>query len=154
MKGKPAVLAALETLLADELSARDQYLAHAHLLGRWGYRRLAERIAHEAEDEGRHADALIQRMLLLDARPTMARSPLELGRSVPEVLERDLAVELRVRDNLNRAMACCEAEHDSGSYLVLVPLLHDTEVDHALWLEKQLHAIREVGLALYLQQQT
>ena len=153
MKGNPAVLDTLHALLADELAAHDQYFAHAHLLRRWGYHRLADRLAHEAQDERLHADTLVHRLLFLGGRPTMERSALTIGQSVREIFELDLAVERRVRENLNRAIAVCDAAHDAGTREALMPLLRDTEVDHIDWLETQLGLIDALGLARYLQQQ-
>jgi bacterioferritin len=153
MKGHPDVIATLNALLADELAAIDQYLAHAHKLRHWGYTKLADRIHHEVTDEKSHADALIHRVLFLEGEPDMTRGPLTIGSDVKGIFELDLAVELRVQGNLNRALQQFEKLQDFGSYEVLLPLLKDTEVDHIDWLEQQLGLIKELGLPLYLAQQ-
>lgn len=153
MEGHPDVLATLNALLADELAAKDQYLAHALKLSHWGYVKLAERMHHEADDEKSHAEALMRRVLFLEGEPDMTRGPLTIGNDVTRIFELDLAVELRVRANLNRALQLCERLQDFGSYEVLLPLLEDTEVDHIDWLEQQLGLIKELGLPLYLAQQ-
>jgi bacterioferritin len=153
MNGHPQVIAALNGLLVDELAAVDQYLAHAHKLRHWGYVHLAERLSHEVEDEKSHAEALIRRILFLEGEPCMTPSPVTIGKSVVEILQLDLAVERRVRENLVRTMALCEAERDFGSRELLVPLLKDTEEDHMDWLEQQLELIQTLGLPFYLQKQ-
>jgi bacterioferritin len=153
MKGHPQIIATLNALLADELAARDQYLLHAHKLRRWGYTRLAERIAHEVDDEKMHAEVLIKRILFLEGEPCMTPSPVTIGNDVTSIFTLDLAVEFKVQANLNAAAALCEKEHDFGTRELLMPLLHDTEADHIDWLEEQLGLITELGLPTYLAQQ-
>ena len=51
MKGSANVIAALNTLLASELSAMDQYFIHSEMYQDWGLNKLYERISHEFEDE-------------------------------------------------------------------------------------------------------
>lgn len=153
MQGSPAVIDALNALLVDELAARDQYFIHSRLLSHWGFERLAHRIAHEMEDETGHADALIRRILMLDGTPVMAPSGLDVGADVPGVLRNDLAVERKVVAHLREVIALCERERDFVSRAVLLPMLKDTEEDHAYWLEQQLALIDAVGLRNYLQSQ-
>jgi bacterioferritin len=153
MQGHPAVLDALNALLAGELAARDQYFIHARLLEDWGYDRIAARLAHEMEDETGHADVLIKRILMLGGRVAMARAPLNVGEDVPGILRNDLAVEYAVIAHLREVMALCERERDFVTRDLLLPMLQDTEEDHAHWLEQQLRLIDAVGLPNYLQSQ-
>ena len=67
------------------------------------------------------------------------------------MLRNDLTVELSVIDELKEAIAHCEQEQDFETRRILVELLHDTEEDHAHWLEIQLGLIDRVGLQNYLQ---
>ena len=97
MKGNDQVIAHLNTLLAGELSAIDQYLIHSRMYENWGFSKLYERIAHEVQDETNHADALIKRMLFLEGTPDLSkRDPLHVGSTVAEMLKNDLALELQV----------------------------------------------------------
>lgn len=153
MQGHPAVIDALNSLLVDELAARDQYFIHSRMLRHWGFVRIGERIAHESQDETEHADALIKRLLVLEAAPRMKPSALNVGMDVPGIITNDLAVERKVVDHLREVIALCEQERDYVSRDVLVPMLRDTEEDHAWWLEQQLALIRKVGLPNYLQSQ-
>ena len=50
MKGQPEVIAALNRLLAGELSAMDQYFIHSEMYQDWGLNKLHERIAHEFDE--------------------------------------------------------------------------------------------------------
>jgi bacterioferritin len=153
MQGHPSVIDALNALLVDELAARDQYFIHSRMLKHWGFEKIGERIAHEMQDETEHADALIKRILVLDAVPRMTPSALNVGADVPGIISNDLAVERKVVDHLREVIALCEQERDYVSRDVLVPMLKDTEEDHAWWLEQQLGLIQKVGLQNYLQSQ-
>jgi len=153
MQGSPAVLSYLNFLLAGELAARDQYFIHSRMFHEWGYGKLHDRIAHEMEDETGHASALIARILMLGGTPAMTPEQLHIGSSVVTMLESDLAVEFKVRDDLKKGIALCEPEQDYVSRNILVAQLKDTEEDHAHWLEQQLFLIKQVGLPNYLQSQ-
>ncbi|MBC9073134.1 bacterioferritin [Thauera sp. CAU 1555] len=153
MKGNKKVIAALNALLADELAARDQYFIHSRMLSEWGLAKAAERIAHEMEDETQHADALIRRILFLEGVPAMSPSKLTVGKDLPDIFTKDLAVEMLVVKNLREAIALCEAEQDYVTREILEKMLDDTEEDHAHWLEQQLGLIKLVGLQNYLQSQ-
>lgn len=153
MSGSPAVVVALNALLVDELAARDQYFIHSRMLAEWGFEKIAARIAHEMEDETGHADALIRRILMLGGHPDMKPSTLTIGHDLPEILANDLAVEISVTAHLREVMALCERERDFVTRDILLPMLIDTEEDHAHWLSQQLNLIRLVGLPNYLQSQ-
>ncbi len=154
MKGNKKVLEHLQKLLNGELAARDQYFAHSRVYKDWGLQRLYERIHHEMQEETEHADALIERMLFLEARPDLSKpDKLRIGSNVPEMLSNDLAVEYEVTGALKEAIKTCEKEQDYDTRAILTRLLDDTEMDHAYWLEKQLSLIEMVGLKNYLQSQ-
>jgi len=152
MKGNDKVIAQLQKLLAGELAAIDQYFIHSRMYQDWGLNELYERIKHETEEEMEHADALIQRMLFLEATPDMSqRDGLNVGATVPKMLKSDLDLEYAVVDALKQAIAICEQEKDYQSREILEKLLVDTEEDHAYWLEQQLGLIEKIGLENYLQ---
>ncbi len=154
MKGKKKVIAQLQKLLAGELAAIDQYFIHSRMYDDWGLNELYERIKHETEEEMEHADALIRRILFLEATPDMSkREGLNVGSNVTDMLKNDLALEYAVVDNLKEAIAVCETEQDYQTREILEKLLVDTEEDHAYWLEKQLGLIDKIGIKNYLQSQ-
>ena len=65
MKGNTKIIATLNTLLAEELTAIDQYFAHSRMYEDWGLTKLYARIDHEMNNEKQHADLLIKRIFLL-----------------------------------------------------------------------------------------
>ena len=153
MKGQTAVINYLKTLLKGELAARDQYFAHSRMYQDWGFTRLYERLNHEMTEETEHADALLQRILFLGGVPDMTPDAVRVGKSVPEMLKTDLTLEYEVRAALAKGIALCEQHQDYVTREILEKQLHDTEEDHAYWLEIQLGLIDRIGLANYLQSQ-
>jgi len=152
MKGNSKVLGHLQSLLNNELMARDQYLAHSNIFKDWGLHKLHERLHHEMEEETEHAEALIERMLFLEVTPDMnGHADANVGQDVVSMFKNDLAVEYEVDKALKEAIAVCEEEKDYVSRKILVKLLDDTEMDHAYWLEQQLRLIDMMGLPNYLQ---
>ncbi|WP_299269301.1 bacterioferritin [uncultured Psychrosphaera sp.] len=154
MKGNKDIINALNGLLAYELAAMDQYFIHSRMYEDWGFNKLFVRIDHEFDDEKGHASKLIERILFLEGTPDMVtRDGLQIGKTVPEMLESDLRVEYAVGQGLKDVMALCEKHNDYVTKNMLQVLIDDTEVDHAFWLEQQLRLIKTIGLENYLQSQ-
>ena len=154
MKGKQPVIDALNKLLANELSAMDQYFIHSRMYQDWGLNKLYERIDHEFDDENGHGAALIERILFLEGIPDLTtRDGINVGHDVPSMLQSDLDIEYSVAALLRETIALCEKEQDYVSRDMLETLLDDTEVDHAYWLEQQLGLIKRLGIQNYLQSQ-
>ena len=154
MKGDKKIIDILNELLAGELTAVDQYLIHGEMYADMGLNELAEKSIHESDHERQHARALIQRILFLEGKPDLTkREALKVGKTVPDMLKADLAVEYKVDGDLKKAIAACEKAQDYVSRDMLQTQLEDTEVDHAYFLEKQLRLIELVGLQNYLQSQ-
>ncbi|MDC3058114.1 bacterioferritin [Litorivicinus sp.] len=154
MKGVPQVVNTLNGLLAGELMAADQYLAHGEIYSDLGLVRLAEHTLHESDHEREHARAIIQRILFLEGEPDVAsRLPMTIGKSVEEMLKNDLQIEYQVAGHLKKAVEICESNQDFVSRDMLVQQIEDTEMDHAYFLEKQIKLIELVGVENYLQSQ-
>lgn len=154
MQGKQVIIDALNVLLANELTAMDQYFIHSEMYADWGFTKLYERIAHEFDDEKGHAKILIERILFLEGTPDMTkRDAIMVGKDVPEMLENDLKIEYQVDKLLKDTMALCEQEQDYVTRNKLQILIDDTEMDHAYWLEQQLGLIKRIGIENYLQSQ-
>ena len=153
MKGEAKVLAQLNRVLTNELTAVNQYFLHARMLKDWGFFKLGEKVYEESVGEMKHADLLIGRILLLEGLPNMQDlGKLKVGEDVPEILVCDLSSEVGNQSCLKEAIAICESLSDFVSREIFEQILEDTE-EHIDWIETQQFRIKSVGLANYLQEQ-
>ena len=72
MKGNEKLISTLNALLADELTAINQYMVHSEMCDDWGYEKLHKHFEKRAIDEMKHAEKLIGRIYSLKARPTVS----------------------------------------------------------------------------------
>ena len=151
MEHKQKVIDYLNMLLADEFLAQNQYLIHSEMYLDWGYKKLYEHSKGEVTDETEHSRQLIQRILILGGVINVKEFQFTIGTDVPSMLRSDLALELKVRDNLKKGIVLCEQERDFATREIILGQLRDTEEDHAYWLEQQLRLIDSLGLENYLQ---
>jgi len=153
MKGEPAVIAKLNAILTNELTAVNQYFLHARMYENWGFNKLGKKTYEESIGEMKHADLLIKRVLFLEGLPNLQDlGKLAIGETVPESLSADLELEKRGRTTLIEAIQLCEQARDYISREIVKEILDDTE-EHIDFLETQLSILDSVGLDNYLQLQ-
>lgn len=153
MRGNDKVIATLNEMLKEELTAINQYFVHAEMCENWGYKKLSGFIKKQSIDEMKHAEALMERILFLDGTPRMAEVlPLKIGQSVKNQFENDLALEVGAVASYNNAIKLAVEQGDNGSRELFTRLLKDEE-SHADWLETQLGLIKEMGYEKYLSMQ-
>lgn len=154
MKGDKQVVEQLNRILTNELTAVNQYFLHSRIYDNWGLKRLAKHEYEELIEEMKHADKIVQRVLLLEGLPNLQDlHKLKIGETVPEALAADLDLERRSRKNLIEAIGLCEKTPDYVSRDLVRHILDDTE-QHIDYLETQLELVEKTGLPNYLQTQT
>ena len=151
MQAPPAIIAALNKMLFNELTAINQYFLHARMLRHWGFKALGEKIYEEAIGEMRHADRLTERILMLDGLPNFQDlGKLRIGENVLEALGSDLGLEMTARNDTAAAIEFFEREKDFVSREIATKILVDSE-EHIDYLETQLGLAQKMGEPNYLQ---
>ena len=150
MKGKPEIIEKLNFLLADELTAVNQYFVHAEECGDWGYEVLHESIEKRSIGEMKHAEKLISRILFLEGTPVVDKlNKMHIADSVPGMLENDKNAEVEAIKNYNEAIKLASELLDNGTKELLDGILKDEEA-HIDYIEEQLDQIEQMGLEHYL----
>lgn len=153
MQGHRDVIVKLNDLLADELTAINQYIVHAEMCSNWGYAKLHEALEKQARDEMHHAEWLIERILFLEGEPTVSRlNPMRIGKTVPEMVSADQAAETAAIRAYNEGMRLAVEMGDNGTRELLAKIVQDEE-RHVDWAEQQRDQIAQMGLENYLARQ-
>src|SRR4051812_10407485 len=153
MQGDPLVIQHLQAQLRNELTATNQYFLHYRILKHWGFEKLAKKEYEESIGEMKHADRLMERILMLDGLPNLQDlGKLLVGEDVPEILDCDLRSERGAQAAVKDGIAYCESVRDFISREILERILEDTE-EHIDFLETQIDLVAKVGLQNYLQSQ-
>src|SRR5659263_341497 len=150
MKGNELVLKTLNDLLADELTAINQYMVHAEMCDNWGYAGLAEVIEKRQITEMKHAEKHIARILFLEGKPTVSvLNKINIGADVLTQLKNDHAAEVVAINGYNKGIKQAAELGDNGTREMLQGILVDEEA-HIDWIEAQLDQIDQMGIQLYL----
>jgi bacterioferritin len=150
MKGNEKIIALLNNLLADELTAINQYMVHSEMCANWGYDKLHEAVEKRAIVEMKHAEKLIGRILFLEGQPTVSQlNKITIGAAVESQLKHDLEAEADAIKAYNDGIRLCMELDDHGSRELVEDNLEDEE-EHLDWLEAQLDQINQMGVQNYL----
>jgi bacterioferritin len=154
MKGNKKLLTVLNSLLADELTAINQYMVHSEMCNNWGYKKLRLDIRKQAMDEMHHAEWLIERIIFLDDSPTVSKlNTIRIGKNVLEMISNDSKDELEAVRSYNDAIKLAHEVEDEGSVALLTKILK-MEEGHVEWAEIQRAQIAQMGMENYLVNQT
>ena len=153
MKGDEKLIEVLNDLLADELSAINQYMVHSEMCNYWGYTKLHQEIEQKAIDEMRHAEWHIERILFLEGKPIVTKlKEIKIGKDVPAIVQFDEEAEAGAIKAYNAAIAFAGEVGDEATADGLTTILGDEE-RHVHWAEQQRAQIAQMGLENYLSMQ-
>jgi len=153
MKGNENILETLNMLLADELTAINQYMVQSEMCADWGYERLHEAIEKRAIDEMKHAEKLIGRILFLEGIPIVSNlNKINIGATVDAQHKNDQTAEEMAIKAYNDGIKLAVEVGDNGTRDMLEEILEDEE-EHIDWIESQLDQIEQMGLQVYLGEQ-
>jgi bacterioferritin len=153
VKGNQKIIALLNDLLADELTAVNQYMVHSEMCDNWGYEHLHKAIEKRAIDEMKHAERLIGRILFLEGRPVVSKlNPMHIGPEVEKQHANDWKAEETAIKAYNAGISLAAKAGDHGTRELLISILKDEE-EHIDWIEAQMDQIKQVGIQNYLVEQ-
>jgi bacterioferritin len=153
MKGNAKVIAKMNDLLSDELTAVSQYMVHSEMCANWGFTKLADVIEKRAIDEMKHAEMHIGRILFLEGIPIVSHlKEMHIGAEVEPQLTNDHLSEDGAIKSYNDGIKLCMESGDNGTRDMLQTILVDEE-RHIDWIEAQMDQIKRMGVQNYLVEQ-
>ena len=153
MKGNQKVLKTLNALLADELTAINQYMVHSEMCDNWRYERLHNAIEKRAVEEMKHAEKLIGRILFLEGKPVVSQlKDIHIGPDVEAQFAADHAAEVDAIAAYNAGIKQAVEVGDNGTRELLESILKDEEA-HIDWIEAQQDQVHQMGIQTYLTEQ-
>lgn len=153
MKGNDKLIAVLNDLLADELTAISQYMVHSEMCDAWGYEGLHKSIEARAIVEMKHAEKLIGRILFLEGTPRVDKlKKMMIGPDVPKQFGNDLKAEVDAWKAYNKAIKLADEVGDAPTKHLLEEIVRDEDA-HIDDLEEKHDQIKQMGLQLYLANQ-
>lgn len=153
MKGNDRVIERLNFLLADELTAINQYMVHSEMCANWGYEKLHQAIEKRAIEEMKHAEKHIARIIFLEGIPIVSSlNKINIGSTVEAQHKNDLRAEHDAIIAYNEAIKLATDEGDNGTREILEDILEEEEA-HLDWIEAQIDQIGQMGIQIYLAEQ-
>jgi bacterioferritin len=150
MQGNAKVIETLNSLLADELTATNQYMVHTEMCENWGYEKLGGIIQKRAVQEMKHAEKLIGRILFLEGTPVVTNyRTITIGADVPRMFANDHALEDGAIKSYNAAVNLCAELKDNATKDLLQSILNDEDA-HIDGIEEIQDEINQMGIQVFL----
>jgi bacterioferritin len=150
MKGNAKLIGVLNSLLADELTAINQYMVHSEMNDNWGFGKLHKTIEKRAITEMKHAEKLIGRILFLEGTPTVSvLKKISIGADVPKQLANDHAAEAGAVASYNAAIILAGEVKDYATRDILQEILNDEDA-HIDEIEELQDQVGQMTLPIFL----
>lgn len=134
------IIAQLNRVLKNQLTAINQYFLHARMLKHMGLMQLADHEYKKSIDEMKHTDMLVERILTLGGLPNLqSLGLLSIGQSASEILQCDIAFGHAAQEELKDAIHICETAGDADSAAILRCIL-TSGVEHSQFLSTHANA--------------
>ena len=148
----PRVLGDLGRALSLELTAVQQYMTQASLVGLWGDQAASERFREETVEELQHAERIVQHMLSLGVAPAASQlQPVTHAADLVGLLEQNADLEQQLISHYDEATRFCQLIGDEANAAFFAALLDDEQHhgrDLEAWLQ-ELGGRRRRGYARY-----
>jgi bacterioferritin len=153
MKGDTKVLEILNSLLASELTAINQYMVHSEMCDNWAYDKLHKVIEKRAIDEMKHAEKLIGRIIFLEGIPIVSKlNDIHIGPDVPRMYASDHVAEADAIRDYNAAILVCGEARDFATREILEHILQEEDA-HIDTIEATQDEISQMGIQVFLSTQ-
>jgi bacterioferritin len=153
MKGNAELIKTLNSLLADELTAINQYMVHSEMCANWGYQKLHKQFEKRAITEMKHAEKLIGRILFLEGTPMVSElRKITIGAEVSNQLANDRALEAGAIKSYNEAIVQAGEAGDHATRDILQAILND-EDGHMDEIEELQDQVGQMTLPVFLSTQ-
>ena len=137
------IIGYLNRALAHELAAVQQYLAQAKLTALWGMTQASERLREDVAAELRHAEMLMEELLLHGVAPASAAlPPTRLADDLPGLLLHDRVLEVEAVRLYEEAVRYCARARDERCRALFAKILED-EVEHIHEIDEWLRALHK-----------
>ena len=124
------IVGLLRRALAHELTAVQLYLAQARLTALWGQDQASGRFREDVNAELRHAELLMEQLLLLGANPAASvLGAAHVGRDLKEMLEIDRVIEMEAVRLYQEGIRYCARRRDQPQHALFAHILED-ELEH------------------------
>jgi bacterioferritin len=151
MQGDQKIIALLNSALAVELIAINQYFLHARMYKNWGLEKLNKADYKISIEKMKHADALIERILFLEGLPNLQDlGRLLIGEHAAEILQSNMDLEYLSRETYQKLIVESEQAQDYISRDLAEGLLENVEAQID-WIESQQYVIDHSSIENYLQ---
>jgi bacterioferritin len=150
MKGNDKLIDKLNFLLADELTAINQYMVHSEMCANWGLQKLHESLEKRAIDEMKHAEQLIGRILFLEGIPIVSTlNNIHIGPDVEKMVLNDHMAEEGAIKAYNEAIKLASEVGDNATKEMLEHILMDEDA-HIDKIEELQDQINLMGIQVFI----